>query len=96
MMVGIAFAALAIAWMLALTVAVVFQLVALTRCEGPACNAHGPHRRVFPTVDGSLISGWLARPDIRPPLAQIVVSELCASTPGTLSRDLPCSAELPA
>jgi hypothetical protein len=31
MMVGIAFAALAIAWMLALTVAVVFQLVALTR-----------------------------------------------------------------
>ena len=37
-MVGIVFAALAIAWMLALTVAVVFQLVALTRAwfEMPA------------------------------------------------------------
>jgi hypothetical protein len=37
-MVGIAFAAFAIAWMLALTVAVVFQLVALTRAwfEMPA------------------------------------------------------------
>jgi hypothetical protein len=38
MMVGIVFAALAIAWMLGLTVAVLFQLVALTRAwfEMPA------------------------------------------------------------